>query len=79
MITFALKNPKQPRRRLAPLIVQCATIVSEPIGESGVLRRQAFDELTASQSECLLQRLSVIGLAEPLKLSNIGHDSRFIE
>jgi hypothetical protein len=79
VITVALENPKQPRRRLAPLIVECAAIVFEPIGEGGILGRQAFEELAAPQGESLLQALPVIGPAEPLKLGNIGHDSGVME
>src|SRR5690606_22358499 len=51
VIAIALENSKQPRCRLAPLIVQHAAIVFEPIGESGILRRKALDELAAPQSE----------------------------
>jgi hypothetical protein len=39
VIAFTLENPKQPRRRLAPQIVQCAAVVFEPIGESGIVWR----------------------------------------
>ena len=73
MITLALKNPQQPRSRLAPLIVEAAAVVLKPFRKLWVMECQAVEELAPPQSECSLQCLAIVAPAKVVKFQNIGH------